>query len=71
VFLQGRRFSELFNDRPALTLNIFQTRVEEERRMDMRLSLLGVVPQSHRWFTQHQLGRGQENPCIGKGLVRN
>jgi CRP/FNR family transcriptional regulator, anaerobic regulatory protein len=39
--LQGRRFSELFNGHPGLALNILQTRVEEEQRMDVRLSLLG------------------------------
>ena len=39
--LQGRTFSELFRGHPALALNILQTRVEEEQRMDIRLSLLG------------------------------
>jgi CRP/FNR family transcriptional regulator len=39
--LQGRLFSELFSGFPALALNILQTRVEEEQRMDTRLSLLG------------------------------
>lgn len=39
--LQGRRFSELFNSHPGLALNILQTRVVEEQRMDVRLALLG------------------------------
>jgi CRP/FNR family transcriptional regulator, anaerobic regulatory protein len=39
--LQGRGFSELFSGHPALALNILQSRVEEEQRMDVRLSLLG------------------------------
>jgi CRP/FNR family transcriptional regulator, anaerobic regulatory protein len=39
--LQGRGFSELFSGFPTLALNILQTRVEEEQRMDIRLSLLG------------------------------
>jgi len=39
--LEGRGFSELFNGHPTLALNILQTRVEEEQRMDVRLSLLG------------------------------
>jgi CRP/FNR family transcriptional regulator, anaerobic regulatory protein len=39
--LQGRGFPELFHNHPALALNILQTRVEEEQRMDVRLSLLG------------------------------
>jgi CRP/FNR family transcriptional regulator, anaerobic regulatory protein len=39
--LQGRGFSELFGGHAALALNILQTRVEEEQRMDVRLSLLG------------------------------
>jgi CRP/FNR family transcriptional regulator len=39
--LQGRGFSELFSGHPALALNILQTRVEEEQRMDVRLAMLG------------------------------
>lgn len=39
--LQGRGFSELFQDNPGLALNLLQTRVEEEQRADVRLSLLG------------------------------
>ena len=39
--LEGRGFSELFSGYPALALNILRTRVEEEQRMDVRLSLLG------------------------------
>ena len=39
--LQGRGFPELFTNHAALALNILQTRVEEEQRMDIRLSLLG------------------------------
>ena len=39
--LQGRRLAELFNGHPGLALNILATRVEEEQRMDVRLSLLG------------------------------
>jgi CRP/FNR family transcriptional regulator len=39
--LQGRGFSELFSGHPAMALNILQTRVEEEQRMDELLSLLG------------------------------
>ena len=39
--LQGKGFSDLFAGHPALALNLLQTRVEEEQRMDVRLSLLG------------------------------
>jgi CRP-like cAMP-binding protein len=39
--LQGKGFSDLFAGHPALALNVLQTRVEEEQRMDVRLSLLG------------------------------
>ena len=39
--LEGRGFLELFSGHPTLALNILQTRVEEEQRMDVRLSLLG------------------------------
>jgi CRP/FNR family transcriptional regulator, anaerobic regulatory protein len=39
--LQGRGFGELFDRHPGLALNILQTRVEEEQRADVRLSLLG------------------------------
>jgi CRP-like cAMP-binding protein len=39
--LQGHGFSELFSGHPELALNILQTRVEEEQRMDVRLALLG------------------------------
>jgi CRP/FNR family transcriptional regulator len=39
--LQGRGFSDLFSGHPGLALNILQTRVEEEQRQDVRLSLLG------------------------------
>jgi CRP/FNR family transcriptional regulator, anaerobic regulatory protein len=39
--LQGRGFSELFTAHPGLAFNILQTRIDEERRMDVRLSLLG------------------------------
>src|ERR1700745_1025332 len=37
--LQGRGCSDLFTGHPAMALNILQTRVEEEQRMDARLSL--------------------------------
>jgi CRP-like cAMP-binding protein len=39
--LESRRISELFGSCPGLALNILQTRVEEEQRGDVRLSLLG------------------------------
>jgi CRP/FNR family transcriptional regulator, anaerobic regulatory protein len=39
--LQGRGFPELFSGHAQLAFNILQTRVEEEQRMDVRLSLLG------------------------------
>jgi CRP/FNR family transcriptional regulator, anaerobic regulatory protein len=39
--LSGRNFPELFSGHPGLALNILQTRVEEEQRQDVRLSLLG------------------------------
>lgn len=39
--LEGRGFSELFTGYPALARSILQTRVEEEQRMDIRVSLLG------------------------------
>src|SRR5262252_9507479 len=46
--LEGRGFSELFNGHPTLALNILQTRVEEEQRMDVRLSLLGRTTAEQR-----------------------
>jgi CRP/FNR family transcriptional regulator len=39
--LSGRNLTELFNRHPGFALNILQTRVEEEQRGDVRLSLLG------------------------------
>jgi CRP-like cAMP-binding protein len=39
--LQGRGFPDLFTGHPGLAFNILQTRMEEEQRMDIRLSLLG------------------------------
>jgi CRP-like cAMP-binding protein len=39
--LESRDFPELFNAHPGFALNILQTRVEEEQRGDVRLSLLG------------------------------
>jgi CRP/FNR family transcriptional regulator, anaerobic regulatory protein len=39
--LQGRGFAELFGSHSTMALSILQTRVEEEQRMDVRLSLLG------------------------------
>ncbi|MBV8738767.1 MAG: Crp/Fnr family transcriptional regulator [Alphaproteobacteria bacterium] len=39
--LSGHSVTELFTNHPAFALNILQTRVEEEQRADVRLSLLG------------------------------
>src|SRR5262249_40936605 len=39
--LQGRGFSDLFTQHPGWALNLLQTRVEEEQRMDVRMSMLG------------------------------
>ena len=39
--LQTRSLRELFTDHPRLAFSILQTRLEEEERMDVRLSLLG------------------------------
>ena len=39
--LRGRGFSDLFAGHPTLAFNILRTRVEEEQRMDIRLSLFG------------------------------
>ncbi len=39
--LSGHTVSELFHEHPGFALNILQTRVEEEQRADVRLSLLG------------------------------
>lgn len=39
--LSGRGWPELFERHPAVALNQLQTRVEEEQRGDVRLSLLG------------------------------
>jgi CRP-like cAMP-binding protein len=39
--LTGHTLSELFAQHPGFALNIMQTRVEEEQRADVRLSLLG------------------------------
>ena len=46
--LQGRGFPELFSSHATLALNILQTRVEEEQRMDVRLSLLGRTTAEQR-----------------------
>jgi CRP/FNR family transcriptional regulator, anaerobic regulatory protein len=46
--LHGRGFTELFSGHPGLALNILQTRVEEEQRMDIRLSLLGRTTAEQR-----------------------
>ena len=39
--LQGHGFAELVGGHPQLALSLLQARVEEEQRMDVRLSLLG------------------------------
>src|ERR1700749_4033124 len=39
--LSGHSVTDLFTNHPAYALNILQTRVEEEQRADVRLSLLG------------------------------
>jgi CRP/FNR family transcriptional regulator, anaerobic regulatory protein len=39
--LSGRTLSDLFAEHPGFAFNIMQTRVEEEQRADVRLSLLG------------------------------
>jgi CRP-like cAMP-binding protein len=39
--LTGHTLPELFAQHPGFALNIMQTRVEEEQRADIRLSLLG------------------------------
>jgi CRP/FNR family transcriptional regulator len=39
--LSGRSLSDLFTEHPGFAFNIMQTRVEEEQRADVRLSLLG------------------------------
>jgi CRP-like cAMP-binding protein len=39
--LDGGALADLFRHHPGLALNILQTRVEEEQRQDVRLSLLG------------------------------
>ena len=39
--LSGRTMTDLFAGHPGLAFNIMQTRVEEEQRADVRLSLLG------------------------------
>ena len=39
--LAGRTVTDLFTEHPRFALNILQTRVEEEQRADVRLSLLG------------------------------
>jgi CRP/FNR family transcriptional regulator len=39
--LSGRTVSDLFTQHPGFALSIMQTRVEEEQRADVRLSLLG------------------------------
>jgi CRP/FNR family transcriptional regulator, anaerobic regulatory protein len=39
--LSGRTLSDLFAEHPGYAFNIMQTRVEEEQRADVRLSLLG------------------------------
>jgi CRP/FNR family transcriptional regulator, anaerobic regulatory protein len=39
--LSGRTVADLFTHHPGFALNIMQTRIEEEQRADVRLSLLG------------------------------
>ncbi len=39
--LEGRGFAELFERHPEMAFNLMKTRVEEEQRADVRLSLLG------------------------------
>lgn len=39
--LSGRTLSDLFAEHPGYAFNIMQTRIEEEQRADVRLSLLG------------------------------
>ncbi|HUC09718.1 MAG TPA: Crp/Fnr family transcriptional regulator [Stellaceae bacterium] len=39
--LSGHTVADLFNEHPGFALSILQTRVEEEQRADVRLSLLG------------------------------
>jgi CRP/FNR family transcriptional regulator, anaerobic regulatory protein len=39
--LSGRTMTDLFTQHPGFALNMMQTRVEEEQRADVRLSLLG------------------------------
>lgn len=48
--LTGRTLPELFAEHPGFALNIMQTRVEEEQRADVRLSLLG------RYDAQQRIG---------------
>jgi CRP-like cAMP-binding protein len=48
--LTGRTLPELFAEHPGFALNIMQTRVEEEQRADIRLSLLG------RYDAQQRIG---------------
>jgi CRP/FNR family transcriptional regulator len=46
--VQAKGFSDLFAGHPAMALNVLQTRVEEEQRMDVRLSLLGRTSAEQR-----------------------
>jgi CRP/FNR family transcriptional regulator len=67
--LQGRGFSELFGSHAALALNILQTRVEEEQRMDTRLSLLGrsTAEQRIAYLMLETFDRLRQRGVIGGG----
>jgi CRP/FNR family transcriptional regulator len=67
--LQGRGFSELFGNHAALALNILQTRVEEEQRMDTRLSLLGrsTAEQRIAYLMLETFDRLRQRGVIGGG----
>jgi CRP-like cAMP-binding protein len=67
--LQGKGFSDLFAGYPALALNVLQTRVEEEQRMDVRLSLLGrsIAEQRIAYLMLETFDRLQQRAMVNGG----
>lgn len=67
--LQGRGLPDLFDGHPALALNILRTRVEEEQRMDIRLSLLGrsTAEQRIAYLMLETFDRLRQRGTVGGG----
>jgi CRP/FNR family transcriptional regulator, anaerobic regulatory protein len=67
--LQGREFSQLFDGHPELALGILRTRLEEEQRMDVRLSLLGrsMAEQRIGYLMLETFDRLRQRGMVGGG----